>query len=198
MAINLKTPGTLNLTFVNTVAGDFTSAGYKGNSVNSAYAKTGITSLDLNLYSTHYSVFADLNISADSKYILGSYNLLNRQTYMLLRSATGVSYACMWQNSAGQGTINGAVDNSLGNFVATRIADNDFTLYQNAVSKATGTGTTIGTMSPCELYLMAWNNMGTAGNFSNQRLQLVTIGTGWTSTNVTNENTAAQIYNNDR
>ena len=198
MRINLKNPGTFDLTFINTVTGDYSSGGWTGNVGNSAYAKTGIVpSTHMIQNNTHISYYSNTNDNAGTICEIGA---LITGYYMKMHTRyTGDYFYGIMYSTSGLARIYTTNTTTDAYFILSRIASNDLRAYKDGSQLgSTATGTVPGTIPTIELYINANNNTFSPEEYSGKQCQLVTIGQGLTSGNVTNINNYAQTLNSDR
>jgi hypothetical protein len=156
-----------------------------------AYANTGLVpSSALSLNNTHVSFYsrtdnngATVDIGScdagptNDIYILprfGGTSLFSR-----LFSTTQVNYS--------------SIVNSLGLFLISRIASNEYSVFQKNTKLVTGASNSTALNSK-SIYLGAFNNNGSGDYYSNRQLALSTIGEGLTDTEAGNFYTAVQAF----
>jgi hypothetical protein len=187
-AVNLKTPGTYNLTF--TLGWTHSSTGMTPNGT-SDYANTTITTSLLSLNSGHLSYYSRTNSTG----VMGEMGALRN---------TPNSYTDLGINSSGNGAYirfnNGGVPtyianaDSIGFYIGLRTASNVLKLFKNGSSIQSLTTVSSATDATRPIYIGAINNQGTAINFTNRQCAFSSIGDGLTDTEAANFYTAVQTY----
>jgi hypothetical protein len=156
-----------------------------------AYANTGLVpSSALSLNNTHVSFYSrtgDSGLSVD----IGSCDAGPTNDLYILPRFNGV-YFYSRLNSSDQVNYSSIV-NSLGLFLISRIASNQYSVFQKNTKLVTGASNSTGLNSK-PIYLSAFNDNGTAGYQSNRQLALSTIGEGLTDTEAANFYTAVQAF----
>lgn len=174
-AVNLKSPGTFDLTFVNTVAGDFTSDGWKPNG-STSYARTGIIpSSHLKANSAHTAVWTNTNLNG--VYVdIGAAQAAAKRLLMSTRYIGGELRGDIWDGGAASGRISVLHPSALGIFIINRTSATVIEGWKNCILLQTVTNATIGTRPDIELYLGCLNNAGSPASYSPRQQQFVTIG----------------------
>ena len=184
-AVNLKTPGTHNLTFASGVthsANGMVSNGTTG------YANTNFNP-NLNgstLNSHHVSYYSRTNSNGTEVEFGAAAGPVN--TLLEIRTS-GTTYAAV--NSVAS-YITFADTNSQGFYIANRTASNVVNVFRNATKKATGTTASISLIG-ANYYVMAWNNI-TPQYYSLKQCAFASIGDGLTDTEAANFYTAVQAF----
>jgi hypothetical protein len=176
-SVNLKTPGTYDLTF----NGGWThsSSGATPNGSN-AYANTNIIpSSVLTLNSTHLSYYSRTNVNTVSNEIgcwdgsglhytfLGIRRSdLSNRTYSIIQNTSSSSYPSFID------------DNSLGFYIAGRTSSTLSTIYKNGANRGTNNLTSSGNPSTRSIWLGAAN--GNILNYSSKQCAFASIGDGLT------------------
>lgn len=183
-AVNLKTPGTFNLTF---------AVGWT-HSVNGmtplvTYANTAlIPNSTLTINSTHISYYSRTNV-AEGVYDIGT------QTagidYLALNAKNPANNFRVLVNDGGVGDF--ANSDSRGLFVANRTGSSVRNSFVNGVKKLNDTQASI-SRSTNSIYLGALNNAGVAALNSTKQCAFASIGDGLTDTDAANFYTAVQAY----
>ena len=184
-AVNLKTPGTFNLTF----NGGWThsSTGAKPNGTN-GYANTGYTpSVSSTLNSHHLSFYSRTN-SNGVEVEIGSQQPGPYYDFLEIRTS-GVSYYSI--NSSSYDNVSDA--NSQGFYIGNRTLSNDVDLFKSGTKIKNGTATS-SLRSNQQLYLCAFNNNGTTQYYSTKECSFSSIGSGLTDTEAANFYTAVQAF----
>ena len=188
-AINLKTPGTYNITW--TAAPTQNSNGVTFNG-STQYGDTGIIpSTALTQTSTHLS-FYRRTFSAGASYDIGCSNGTDG-CFILSRS--GGVFRVSLNNPVGtpDGITLSPIDLT-GMFIGTRTAASVQAGYIRSRLRLSGTvasNTPIGTRS---LYIGAVNSSGTATNFSDGNYAFASVGTGLSATDAQNLSLLVQSY----
>lgn len=189
-AVNLKTPGTYNLTFATGMT--HSSTGMLPNG-STAYANTFLATSVIGLNTGHLSFYSRTNsLSAASKSSIGS-----------LRPQSGAnSYSDLGMGSINQdyfrynntGTYdNIAATNTLGFYNGSRTAGGTIKLFKNGTAIINGTAVSQATSS-VSFYISAANNNGTAAYYDNKECSFASIGSGLSITEAANYYTAVQAY----
>ena len=187
-AVNLKTPGTYNLTF--TAGWVHSSTGMTPNG-SSDFANTTITTSLLSLNSGHLSYYSRTNSTG----VYGEMGALRN---------TPNSYTDLGINLSGNGAYvrfnNGGVPtyianpNTTGFYINSRTASNSLKLYKNGAIFQSLATVSSATDSTRPIYIGAINNQGTAVNFTNRQCAFASIGDGLTDAEAANFYTAVQKF----
>ena len=194
-AVNLKTPGTYNLTFATGVT--HSSTGMKGDGA-SGYANTNFTpsvNAPSSLNNVHISVYSRTN-QADFNWDIAASNVISSQSQylgMYLRGTNDLFYvlANVPQSGVSSSTISN--NDSRGLFIANRTASNSLKGFKNNV-KLLDNSTNSQAIMNIPLFILAANNGGTASSYSTRQLSFASIGDGLTDTEAANFYTAVQAY----
>ncbi len=191
-AVNAKNPGTFNLTFVNTIGGDFSGTGWTPNGLNS-YGRTNILDTDLILNNLYMSYYSRTNVAEDACDIGARDGTGTMQTALFVRFNTlNLSFFDSYNTGAGRVSVVSA--NNTGYIQGSRRASNDSEIYRNGIGLATIV-TSGGTQPAFELYLGARNNAGVAALFSSKETAGVGIGLGLTDAQALADFNAIQTMN---
>ena len=192
-AVNLKNPGTFDITFVNTVSGDFTSNGWTPNGTTS-YAKTGIIPIThLQLNSTAVEYYSRTTVVDDNAFDMGAQASANQLIRFAIDfSVAGGTSISVYSTSQ---VVSFDTDNSKGGFMGSRIAINDIQLYRNGISLATVTSNNTGIRPDIEMYIGALNIAGSPGTFSTKECAGSAIFDGLTVAQVLSQYNARQNMN---
>lgn len=185
-AVNLKTPGTYNLTF----ATGFThsSTGMLPNGTT-AYANTSIIpSVNLSQNNNHVSYYSRTNVNT-TQIEIGATTAGSQPFSILEIRTSGISYLSLSSNAY----INYTDANSLGFYIGSRTASNAIKLYKNNSNVASGTTASTGQANTA-LALCAQNNGASRANYSTKQCAFASIGTGLSDTEAANYYTAVQAY----
>lgn len=185
-AVNLKTPGTYNLTFALGVT--HSSTGITGNGI-SGYANTSISTSLTGLNNGHLSYYSRTNNSATEVEMGALKSSPNSYTDLALRQAGG---AYIRYNNGGGGTYATNTD-SKGFYIGNRTASNVLKLFKNGSSIQSLTTLSSATTTN-NIFILAVNNLGTAASYSIKECALASIGDGLTDTEATNFNTAVNTF----
>lgn len=192
-AINLKSAGTFDLTFVNTVAGDHTSNGWKPNGFTS-YARTGIIpnthtsnrNVGIGLYSREENASSGRHGAKSSN---------TQQLVFIIRISDLIFYDC-YNDLVTQGRIVKTNPSSAGWFSGQRLAADDQRVYKNGVQIG-GPHTTVGgSRPPHELYFGCVNEAGIPTNFASRQLAWMSVTDGLTSDQEAARYAAIQEFQN--
>jgi len=184
-AVNLKTPGTYNLSFATGVT--HSANGMLGNG-STGYANSNFNP-NLNgatLNSHHVSFYSRTN-SNGTEVEFGAAAAGN-QTLLEIRTS-GTTYAAI--NSAPT-YINFADTDSRGFYVANRTASNVLNVFRNSTKRVTGATASSGRAN-ANYFILAWNNV-TPQYYSLKQCAFASIGDGLTDTDAANFYTAVQAY----
>jgi hypothetical protein len=183
-AVNLKTPGTYNMSFATGV----THSSNGMISGGAGYADTNLNQSLLSQNSTHLSFYSRTNLNTNQAEIgihAGSYNLMQIRV-------SGTAYYLI--NTAGLPTV--AEADSRGFFIGNRQASNDIDAWKNGVKILNGT-TASGVVGNGNLFILAYNNIaggGGAAAVSTKQCAFASIGDGLTDTDAANFYTAVQAF----
>ena len=181
-AVNLKTPGTFNLSFQ--VGWTHSATGMVP--LGATFANTNFNDNILTLDSAHISIYSRTNINGLYSDI-GAIGATNRETNMFARY-TDLTYARV------QALTNNTVANtdSRGLFISNRISSTIVKSIKNTTINNISS-TSIGNTN-FNIYLGALNSSGTATFNSVRELAFASIGDGLTDTDAANFYTAVQAY----
>jgi hypothetical protein len=184
-AVNLKTPGTYNLSFATGVT--HSANGMLGNG-STGYANSNFNP-NLNgatLNSHHVSFYSRTN-SNGTEVEFGTAAAGN-QTLLEIRTS-GTTYAAI--NSAPT-YITFADTDSRGFYVANRTASNVLNVFRNSTKRVTG-ATASSALPNANYFILAWNNV-TPQYYSLKQCAFASIGDGLTDTDAANFYTAVQAF----
>ena len=185
-AVNLKTPGTFNLTFATGVT--HSSNGMVSNGTT-GYANTNFTpSTDgMLLNSAHLSFYSrtDSNIYQVE---MGNWNG-TASTLILIRQAGSGTVRI----NNGAFNINFANTNAQGFYTANRTASNVIKAFKNGVSQVTSSQVS-NSLPNNNIFLLAFNDTGLIQYYSTKQCAFASIGDGLTDTEAANFYTAVQAY----
>lgn len=198
-AVNLKTPGTYNLTFA--TGWTHSSTGMTPN--GATYANTNLIP-NTNLTSNNHSLsYYSRTNNTTTGYELACQSIQASSTqygYMLLSAYnSGTSYYQQQTQNLNAITVSEA--NTLGFYLGSRVSSISFKGYKNGILKGTNTNTAsvIGSYLPVNsIYLGAFNlnNNGAIStiSYSNRECSFASIGDGLTDAEASSFYTAVQNY----
>lgn len=183
-AVNLKTPGTYDLTF--STGWTHASTGMTPN--GSAYANTNlIPSTTLQLNSTHLSFYSRTNVNLNQVEIGNQSSL----AYLVIQArVSNLSYFLTYTN-----TITSAADtNSAAFYIGNRTASNVTNGFRNNVKIFNSTLASTSRTTNA-IYIGAMQNLSNvASTYSTKQCAFSSIGDGLTDTEAANFYTAVQAY----
>lgn len=164
-AVNLKSPGTYNLTF----NGSWThsSTGSKGDG-STAYADTGLAGNSFGQFDHHISCY--VRVAGTNSCSHGSLDIVlstRASNSALYETNNSTSYPAFFNFADRPGWYFGA-----------RRSSTNCELYKNGTSASLATGTETGSLSSYTLYFGANNFGGTTLNYSDEDVSFFTIGSG--------------------
>jgi len=187
-AVNLKTPGTYNLSFATGMT--HSSTGMVSNGT-SGYGNTSLSTSVIGLNTGHLSYYSRTN-NASSVVEMGAYKSTVPQSYTDIGAKYGASGAYYRHNFQGAASFVANADSS-GFYNGNRTASNVIKLFKNGTSIQSLT-TLANSTTTFSIYICAVNNAGTAASYSNRECAFASIGTGLTDTEAANFYTAVQAY----
>jgi len=187
-AVNLKQPGTFNLSFA--TGWTHSSTGMTPN--GATYANTNIIPssnlLNFNAHLTYYSrtnnTFASIDIGSASG--TGNYFI------QLYSSVLGGSRSSIQRNDTDYAIFGSA--NRLGLFHGNITANNSEKIFQNGILRNTNTTTDLTNRNSTVIYLGALNSSGTEAAFTNRECAFSSIGDGLTDAEALSLYNAVQAY----
>ncbi len=184
-AVNAKTPGTFDITWVNSPV--HSANGVLGNGTT-RYGRTGVLPNVIGSNDFGFGIY-NRTSSARTAFIMGSQSAANRVTSMIARTTVNVRQSGI---SSGQETFGGITD-ARGWHSGNR--DNSATMRHsiNGVQLEEAARPTV-SPSTFELYLLANNAMGVAASFDNKQISGATIGTNLTAAEDLTMYIAMQTY----
>ena len=190
-AVNLKTPGTFNLTFATGMT--HSSTGMVSNGTT-GYANTFfIPSTNLTDSNNHLSYYSRTDAVAANVCEIGSYNNAAPafQFFGMQTKFTGNSFLCA-NGVAPYPSVSNT--NSQGFHLMTKNGSStQLNAFKNSTKVITNGTTGIG-ISTTNVYICAFNANGTAANYTTKQCAFASIGDGLTDTDATNFYTAVQAY----
>lgn len=187
-AVNLKTPGTYNLTF----ATGWTHASTGMTPNGATYADTALNpSSALTLNSTHLSFYSRTNVSAVQREI-AIYQAGDNPT-MALGTGSGTEISDHYNYNQ---RISASIASSTGFYIATRTTSTSHKLYKNNTTLGTNTSANVNVLPNGNLFIGASNNttLGVISSYSTKQCAFASIGDGLTDTEAANFYTAVQAY----
>jgi len=186
-AINLRTPGTYNLTLHNSPT--ITSSGITWNGT-SQYAQTGLNaSTNLTVDNVSFTYYTPSTTSSSNGADIGCYDGTNGDE--------------LWIQSFGSTTTNMNTANGViftnavikGLYIASRVSSTDERLYIGGVQKGSTYTTSSGSTKPnLEIYLGCDNQSGAPSNYVDRTCGYADIGGGVNSTLAATKSTDIQTY----
>lgn len=185
-AVNLKTPGTYNLTF---------TAGWTHSSTGmtplNAYADTGFNPSITNTNNNHISFYSRTNIN-ESSVDMGIYSSAGGGTYFDIESR--ISDVAYFGNHVANIYASFSNTNSTGFYINTRTSNNLQKIYKNNVFQIQQTSTTTGGLDG-NIYIGTRNRIGLSIiNYSTKQCAFASIGDGLTDTDALNFYNIVQRY----
>jgi hypothetical protein len=188
-AVNLKSPGTHDITWNGTVTHN--ANGITGNG-STGYGDTGLNlSSVLSNANVHYSIYSRTS-GAANLYDMGARGGATSDYTLMLRQGDNTVYG----PAGNQGTFI-SYNNSAGAsgfYVITRRSTTELEFYKNGSSVQTVTTSDTGTVPSRNVYISARNNAGTADNFSSRNIAFVSIGPALSDTEAGNFNTRVETF----
>jgi len=188
-AVNLKTPGTYNLTF----SSGWTHAS-TGMTPVTAYADTNLVpSVDLvgQQNNQHMSFYSRTNAAAATTVEIGTSgnpSTGNNGSLIITRNADNSFYGRI--NSLTNTTVGNT--NSTGFYITSRISSTTQSIYRNGIGTS-GASTSTG-LSINSINIGRWNNPGGTLYYSNKQCAFASIGDGLTDTEAANFYIAVQKF----
>ena len=188
-AVNLKTPGTYNLSFT---GGWVHSANGMLPNGSSDYADTGLVpSSALTLNSTHLSYYSRTNINSDV-YTMVSVTADDANIVALYANYLGTMYSSMYNGVNGR--VTGAVSRGDGFFIGSRTSTSSHKIYRNSTLINTSTtSTSLGSLPNVNM-LIGQYRVGITSGLSAKQCAFASIGDGLTDTDALNFYNIVQRY----
>ena len=183
-AVNLKTPGTHNLSFATGVT--HSANGMLGNGTGYANSNFNPNLNGATLNSHHVSFYSRTN-SNGTEVEFGTAAAGN-QTLLEIRTS-GTTYAAI---NSSPTYINFADTDSRGFYIANRTASNVLNVFRNSTKRVTG-ATASSALPNANYFILAWNNV-TPQYLSLKQCAFASIGDGLTDTEAANFYTAVNAY----
>lgn len=199
-AVNLKTPGTYDLTFYGGITHSSTGSLWDG---TSGYGDSGlIPSSVLTGNDTHLSYYSRTS-NTNNRFDMGCYTGVNYHTvaltcYYSAAGNTGFSYQYDGSFGYDQATI-AAADNpsSQGFYVGSRVSSSSHTVYKNATAGTTSallTGDFPSITDSVKIGAVSYNGSIPAWGYGNRECAFASIGAGLSSAQVTSLTNAVQTF----
>ena len=192
---NLKNPATFQITWHGTVTQN--ANGMTGNGTT-GYGDTGLVGdTNTTLNDVHMSVYCrTVGGSSDNMYDLGAENGAGFAMLVSLKNqgANGPTIGMIYRDDISTSWVLKSDASAEGHWIFSRRGTTDFEGYKNGTSFQTQTNTNTGARPPRSFFIGAQNLAGTASNFSNRNLALVSIGTGLNDTEASDFYTAVQAF----
>ena len=186
-AVNLKTPGTYNLTFATGWTHSATGMTPNG----ATYANTALNpSSALTLNNTHLSFYSRTNLSAVERDIAIYQNADN--PVMALGTNVGTEISDHYNYNQ---RISASIASSTGFYIGVRTTSTSHKLYKNNTTLGTNTSANVNILPNGNIYIGA-SNSGIYGitSYSTKQCAFASIGDGLTDTDAANFYTAVQAY----
>jgi len=188
-SVNLKTPGTYNLTFATGWTHSATGMTPNG---SSAYANTALNpSSVLTLNSTHLSFYSRTNVSAVQRDIAVYQNADN--PVMALGTNVGTEISDHYNYNQ---RISASIASSTGFYIGSRTSSISHKLYKNNTTLGTNTSTNTNALPNGNLFVGASNNsiVNTISSYSTKECSFASIGDGLTDAEAANLYNRVQTY----
>lgn len=191
-AVNLKNPGTYDITWGGTVTHD--SNGITGNGTT-GYGNTGVTpNSHLSLDDNHISIYCRTTGANEAKGDMGSVAAAGSSYYAMYIRYTNAFLGYMPGASGGDDMSAGNTD-AQGFYIATRTSSTHLEGYKNGSSIATETGSrSAGSMPSIAMYICGVNFNGSLTEPSARNYAFASAGSGLTDTEAANFHTAVEAY----
>ena len=188
-AVNLRTPGTYNLSF--TAGWIHSSTGMTPNGT-SDYANTSLTpSSNTILGSFHHSIYSRVNSAVGIMGGCNSNETPQRYTYLSNSNTTTMINVI---NNTSLSTNSATITDTLGLMVGNRISSTIVNAFKNGVKVLNDTSNIVTERPTINYYIGGRNNVNVASNFDNKQIAFYSIGDGLTDTEAANFYTAVQKF----
>jgi hypothetical protein len=186
-AVNLKTPGTYNLTF----STGWTHASTGMTSNGTGFSNTNFnTSTQSTLNSTHLSYYSRTADAISSSFEIG--NVITSNSFGLSCGYGNVAYSDQYNYNTAR--VSQANTDARGFYIGTRTTSAIHKLFKNGNQFGTTNTGASGTFNNLVIYIGAYNNNGTASTNSVKQCAFASIGDGLTDTEAADFYTAVQAY----
>ena len=187
-AINLKSPGTYNITWSGTVTHN--SNGITGNG-STGYGDTGLNANTvLSATSNHVSIYSRTNSLANTTEI-GCLN--SSSLYKIFAIYAEYSNSTFYTSNGQEAELGVPATDSLGFMVGSRVGASSVASYKRGIKVKAGTNASTGLPS-LNVCVLAQNFGGTNRNFSSRNLSFASIGSGLTDSDASNLSLLVQSY----
>lgn len=187
-AVNLKSPGTFDITWSGTLIHDANGVTGGGGHGNTGFnPSTGLASA----HDNHLGIYSrSANSGGAERMELGSSDGSTGHIYM----GCGVAFVGGNAYTNNGNSINASSGGGQGFIVSSRRANNDLELYDSGASIGTNTGTSSGISPNLNMFIMAVNASGFATFQTNKNVAFGTIGTGLTDAEVADYHTSVEAF----
>lgn len=188
-AVNLKTPGTYNMTFASGMT--HSSTGMISNGT-SGYGNCNLDpSSVLTLNNTHISFYSRTSTIAST--IIGdmSVAIAGAPPAIGLGTNTGVEFSDHYNFPTGR--ISSSIASATGMYIGTRTTSTNHKLYKNGIQLGVSTLTNTLSLPNANIYVCG-ANLTTTTSYSNKQCAFASIGDGLSDTEAANFYTAVQAY----
>ncbi len=191
-AVNLRSPGTYDLTFSGGITHDASGAAWNG---STGYASTGLVpSTVLSANDEHYSYYS-VSSSTTNAADIGSAYSTGQAQWSGIELWGGIAYCLLNNGNNATATPSASMGGSgAALWTGSRTASNAAAMYKNGSSIATSTDNNIWSRSNRAITIGATDYAGTVSWFSDRQCAWASIGSGLTSTDVGNLYTLVQAY----
>ena len=187
-AVNLKTPGTHNLTFASGMT--HSANGMVGNG-SSAYADTALNpNSALTLNSTHISFYSRTSTITNAQRDMGIY-ISGNFPCVALGTNTGVEISDHYNFNQ---RISAAITSASGFYIGTRTSSTSHKLYKNNTTLGTNTTLNIDVLPNANIYICGANTTTLGALYSTKQCAFASIGDGLNDTEAANFYTAVQAF----
>lgn len=191
-AVNLKSPGTYNLTFYGGWTHD--ANGITGNGTT-GYADTGLNAQSvLSINNVHISIYSRTQTPNTLNQPMRANDGTNDLQVSPNVNFPGFGRVATGGGDFSAGNINQATTDARGNYISSRTSSTLLTFYNGATSLGTNTSSGTWTLPNRTIYLGAANASGSAANYSNINIAFATIGQGLSGTDASNFASAVTTY----
>ena len=185
-AVNLKTPGTFNLSFQ--TGWTHASTGMTPN--GATYANTALNpSSALTLNSTHLSFYSRTNVSAVQRDIA----IYQGGDNPVIALGTNVGTEISDHYNYNQ-RISASIASSTGFYIGSRTSSTSHKLYKNNTTLGTNTSANVNILPNGNIYIGASNSGGSVTSYSTKQCAFASIGDGLDDTEAANFYTAVQAF----
>jgi hypothetical protein len=187
-AVNLKTPGTYNLTYASGMT--HSSTGMVANGTT-GYANSNLNANSiLTLNSTHISFYSRTSTIVNIQRDIGIYVGADNPT-IALGTNTGIYLSDHY--NYGQ-RVSGSITSATGFYIGTRTTSTNHKLYKNNTTLGTSTATNVNVIPNANIYICGSNQTTNGFLSSTKQCAFASIGDGLTDTEAANFYTAVQAF----